>query len=236
MLPVVILAGGLATRLRPITESIPKALISIAGKPFIYHQLNYLYSQGVRKVILCIGYLGEMIQSLIGDGSNLGMEVIYSFDGEKLLGTGGAIKKALPDLGNFFFVLYGDSFLPVQMLPIENAFLNSKKLGLMTVLKNSNRWDSSNVFFQNKMLVEYNKTNPSLSMSYIDYGLGVLNASVFEDYSLDQPFDLAEVYNHLSLQNQLEGYEVFDRFYEIGSLSGIRDTEEFLLSFGKNTE
>jgi MurNAc alpha-1-phosphate uridylyltransferase len=235
MLPVVILAGGLATRLRPITESMPKALISIAGKPFIYHQLNYLYSQGVRKVILCIGYLGEMIQSLIGDGSNLGMEVIYSFDGEKLLGTGGAIKKALPYLGNFFFVLYGDSFLPVQMLPIENAFLNSKKLGLMTVLKNSNRWDSSNVFFQNKMLVEYNKTNPSLSMSYIDYGLGVLNASVFEDYSLDQPFDLAEVYNHLSLQNQLEGYEVFDRFYEIGSLSGIRDTEEFLLSFGKNT-
>jgi NDP-sugar pyrophosphorylase family protein len=235
MLPVVILAGGLATRLRPITESIPKALISIAGKPFIYHQLNYLYSQGVRKVILCIGYLGEMIQSLIGDGSNLGMEVIYSFDGEKLMGTGGAIKKALPDLGNFFFVLYGDSFLPVQMLPIENAFLNTKKLGLMTVLKNSNRWDSSNVFFQNETLVEYNKTNPSLSMSYIDYGLGVLNASVFEDYSLDQPFDLAEVYNHLSLQNQLEGYEVFDRFYEIGSLSGIRDTEEFLLSFGKNT-
>ena len=230
MLPVAILAGGLATRLRPITETIPKALIEIAGEPFIFHQLRYLHKQGLTSVVLCIGYLGEMIQELVGDGSHFGVQVSYSFDGPKLLGTGGAIKAAMPLLGNNFFIFYGDSFLPIDFKAVEKAYLSSNKLGLMTVLKNENQWDKSNVIYQNDSLIEYNKEEIKPNMNYIDYGLGILNSDVFHAYPVEESFDLSKVYNQLSLNKQLYGYEVFERFYEIGSHQGILETEEYLTS------
>jgi len=228
MLPVAILAGGLATRLRPITETIPKALIEIAGEPFIFHQLRYLHQQGVASVVLCIGYLGEMIQDIVGDGSQFGVQVSYSFDGLKLLGTGGAIKAAMPLLGNNFFIFYGDSFLPIDFKAVEKAYLSSNKLGLMTVLKNENQWDKSNVIYDS--LIEYNKEEIKPNMNYIDYGLGILNSNVFNAYPAEESFDLSKVYNQLSLNKQLYGYEVFERFYEIGSHQGILETEEYLTS------
>ena len=157
MLPVLILAGGLATRLRPITETIPKALIEIAGEPFIYHQLRYLRSQGVTRVILSVGYLGEMIESLVGNEKKFDLEISIVYDGSTLLGTGGAVKKALPLLGESFFIQYGDSFLPVDFSMVQTAFLTSGKPALMTVLKNDNQWDKSNVIFENNQLLEYNK-------------------------------------------------------------------------------
>jgi MurNAc alpha-1-phosphate uridylyltransferase len=147
MLPVVILAGGLATRMKPITEKIPKSLIEVNGKPFILHQLDYLKSQGIQNIVLCIGHLGHMIKSLIGDGKALGLNIQYSLDGDKLLGTGGAIKKALPLLSKDFFVLYGDSFLPIDYKNVEDAYVSSKKNALITVIKNNNQWDKSNVEF-----------------------------------------------------------------------------------------
>ena len=156
MLPVAILAGGLATRLRPITQTIPKALIEVAGKPFIHHQLDYLKKQGIEQVVLCIGYLGEMIQEVVGDGSTFGLRVIYSPDGPVLLGTGGALRQALPMLGEDFFVLYGDSYLPVDFRAVQEAYLASHQPALMTVLKNGDRWDKSNVLFDQGRLVEYN--------------------------------------------------------------------------------
>jgi len=230
MLPVAILAGGLATRLRPITETIPKALIDIAGEPFIFHQLRYLHGQGITSVVLCIGYLGEMIQKLVGDGSQFGVQVSYSFDGPKLLGTGGAIKAAIPLLGNNFFIFYGDSYLPIDFKSVEKAYLSSNKLGLMTVLKNENQWDKSNVIYQNDYLIEYNKEEIKSNMNYIDYGLGILNSGVFNTYPTEESFDLSKVYNQLSLNKQLYGFEVFERFYEIGSHQGILETEEYLTS------
>jgi MurNAc alpha-1-phosphate uridylyltransferase len=229
MLPVAILAGGLATRLRPITETIPKALIEVAGKPFVAHQLQYLRQQGVNSVTLCIGYLGEMIQEFVGDGSHWGLKVRYSPDGSVLLGTGGALKQALPVLGDRFFVLYGDSYLPINYANVQKAFIDSNQLGLMTVLKNKNQWDRSNVTFELGKLIEYNKEVPNPGMHYIDYGLGVLQASVLGHHPDGEPFDLSKVYNELSLRQQLAGYEVFDRFYEIGSIQGIADTETYLL-------
>lgn len=230
MFPVAILAGGLATRLRPMTETIPKALIEIAGEPFIFHQLRYLKEQGITSVVLCIGYLGEMIQERIGDGSEFGVRASYSFDGPKLLGTGGAIKAALPLLGENFYIFYGDSYLPINFNSVKNAYLASRKLGLMTVLKNDNQWDKSNVIFQNKCLIEYNKEVIKPNMTYIDYGLGILSAQVFEGYAGAETFDLSKVYNDLSLKNQLYGYEIFERFYEIGSHQGILETEDYLTS------
>jgi len=112
--PVAILAGGLATRLRPATEKTPKALLRVAGEPFIIHQLRLLHSHGFRKVVICVGYLSEMIEAELGDGTSLGMQIVYSSDGSTLLGTGGALKRALPKLGEQFLVTYGDSYMPVD--------------------------------------------------------------------------------------------------------------------------
>jgi N-acetyl-alpha-D-muramate 1-phosphate uridylyltransferase len=227
MLTVCILAGGLATRLRPITEKIPKALVDVAGEPFIVRQLRYLRAQGISKVVLCVGYLSEMIEAVIGDGKDFGIDVVYSSDGPNLLGTGGAIKKALPLLGQEFFLLYGDSFLPIEFGPVEAAYLASGKAGLMTVLRNGDQWDKSNVLFEDGRLIEYNKRSPSSAMRHIDYGLGILNAQVFEGCEEDQTFDLADIYHDLSVGGRLAGYEVYERFYEIGSHSGLREAEEY---------
>ena len=229
MLSVAILAGGLATRLRPITETIPKALVDVAGLPFIVRQLLYLRDQRVHKVVLCIGYLGEMIKSLVGDGSRFGLEVAYSSDGSSLLGTGGALKKALPLLGNDFCVVWR-FLLPVDFAAVEKTYLKSGKTALMTVLANGDQWDKSNVLFSNGKLLEYNKHTPRSDMTYIDYGLGVISAGVMDAYPTALPFDLADVYQALSMQGQLVGMEMHERFYEIGSLSGLKETEAYFLT------
>jgi prepilin-type processing-associated H-X9-DG protein len=229
MFPVALLAGGLATRLRPITEKIPKALVEVAGRPFINWQLEDLARQGVKRVVMCTGYLGEQIEAFVGNGSQFGLEVLYSPDGPVLLGTGGALRKALPELGNTFFVLYGDSFLPINYAEVGAAYAASEKSALMTVLRNGNRWDKSNVLYLDGHLQEYNKRTPRPEMAYIDYGLGVMSASVMEPYSLSEPFDLADVYQSLSLQDELSGFEVYGRFYEIGSHTGLQETEEYFL-------
>jgi len=228
MLPVAILAGGLATRLRPITEKIPKALIEVAGKPFIVHQLQYLRKEGIEKVVLCLGYLCEMIEEEVGDGSKFDLNITYSYDGDFLLGTGGSIKKALPLLDENFYVLYGDSFLPIHFSSVEESFLNSKKPALMTVILNENQWDKSNVIFKDGIVLEYNKKEPKSEMKFIDYGLGVLSKSLFDKYEEKVAFDLADFYHLLSIENQLAGFEVNERFYEIGSHQGIKETELYL--------
>lgn len=230
MFPVAILAGGLATRLRPLTEKIPKALIDVAGKPFIVHQLHYLKTQGITKIVLCTGYLGEQIESVVGNGRSFGMTVSYSPDGPLLLGTGGALRKALPLLGEQFFVLYGDSFLPCNFKNVQTSFISSGKPALMTVLKNGNLWDKSNVLFRNGILIEYNKNSPNPEMEHIDYGLGILSAEVLKDSPSRQPLDLADVYHHLSLEGRLSGFEVSERFYEIGSHSGLKEAEDYFLA------
>lgn len=227
MLPVAILAGGMATRLRPITETIPKSLVDVAGKPFILHQLDYLRRQGLTRVVLCLGYLGEQVEDVVGDGAAYGLEVLYSWDGPRLLGTGGAIKQALPQLGQQFFVIYGDSYLPVDFQTVERDFLCSGKPALMTVLRNADRWDKSNVEFDNGKIVEYNKGAPRHEMDHIDYGLGVLSSAVLANMPPNEPFDLADLYHDLSLRGELAGHEVFERFYEIGSHKGLNETIQF---------
>ena len=231
-IPVAILAGGLATRLRPITEKIPKSLVTVAGKPFLAHQLDLLQSRGLRRAVLCVGYLGEMIQRDFGDGSAFGLRLDYSFDGPKPLGTGGAIKRALPLLGDEFFVLYGDSYLPVEYRPIAEFFRHSGKLGCMTVYRNEGRYDTSNVVFRDGEIAVYDKKNRPPEMRHIDYGLSLFKAAVFNSYSADQPFDLAEVMSKLVRQKQLAGFEVRERFYEMGSPAGLSELET-LLKIGK---
>ncbi len=229
MLPVAILAGGLAHRLHPITEKIPKALVQVAGRPFIFHQLDGLHREGIEKVVLCIGHLGERIVEAVGDGSNFGLSVDYSFDGPKLLGTGGALRNALAKLGAAFFVLYGDSYLRCRFDEVQIAFEKAKKLGLMTVLKNDGQWDKSNIIFRGGRLLRYDKRNPLPDMNYVDYGLSIICADVLLKHTASDVFDLAEVFTELSSAGQLAGYEVTHRFYEIGSPNGLKETEDFLL-------
>jgi N-acetyl-alpha-D-muramate 1-phosphate uridylyltransferase len=228
-IPVAILAGGLATRLRPITEKIPKSLVSVADKPFLAHQLELLHARGIRRAVLCIGYLGEMIQREFGD-EKFGVKLNYSFDGEKLLGTGGAIKRALPLLGEEFFVLYGDSYLPIEYGPIAEFFHRSGKLGLMTVYRNEGKYDTSNVVFRDGEIAVYDKKSKLPEMHHIDYGLSLFKSSVFDSYSADQIFDLAEVMGKLVREKQLAGYEVPERFYEMGSPAGLAELETLLQS------
>jgi N-acetyl-alpha-D-muramate 1-phosphate uridylyltransferase len=223
-LPVAILAGGLATRLRPITEKIPKALVDVAGKPFVMHQLEYLKKQKVAHVVLCLGYLGEQVEAVVGNGSSFGLDVQYSWDGPTLLGTGGCLKKALPLLGEHFFIYYGDSYLPIDFQAVAHDFLACNKPGLMTVLRNNNQWDKSNIIFQNNVIIEYNKQTPNRKMLYIDYGLSVLSAAVLSEQPDKKPFDLAGIFHKLSVQGLLAGHEVYERFYEIGSHAGLEET------------
>jgi NDP-sugar pyrophosphorylase family protein len=228
MLPVAILAGGLATRLRPITSQTPKALLKVAGRPFIHWQLEQLAQQGISRVILCIGFLGEQIQAAAGAGHAYGLTIFYSSDGGTPLGTGGALRHALPLLGDAFFVLYGDSYLPCSFAAVQAAYEASEAPALMGVLHNENRWDLSNVFFRDGRVLEYNKRDPRPDMAYIDYGLGILSAKSLCSWPDGAVFDLGDVYRELSLRGELAGFEVSERFYEIGSAQGLADTDRYL--------
>ena len=228
-IPVAILAGGLATRLRPVTEKIPKSLVPVAGEPFLAHQLRMLEDRGIRRVVLCVGHLGEMIQRDFG-GEAFGIKLEYSFDGEKLLGTGCAIKRALPLLGPQFFVLYGDSYLPIEYGPVARFFEHSGKQGCMTVYRNEGRFDASNVVFRDGEIIVYDKKLKLPEMRHIDYGLSLFKAPVFEPYPAGRVFDLAEVMQTLVREKQLAGCEVHERFYEMGSPAGLSELESLLHS------
>jgi N-acetyl-alpha-D-muramate 1-phosphate uridylyltransferase len=228
MHPVAILAGGLATRLRPITETIPKALIEVHGRPFIAWQLDWLRDQGVRRVVVCAGYLGDQIRDVVGDGAAWDLDVAWLFDGPVLLGTAGALKRAVPLLGGPFFVLYGDSYLPIAWKPVQDTFDASGKLALMTVFRNEGQFDRSNVEFAAGEIVVYDKKTLTPRMHHIDYGLGLFAPAAFDTVPDGQPSDLAALYGALLAQGQLAAYEVHERFYEIGSFEGIKATEAFL--------
>lgn len=228
LLPVAILAGGLATRLRPLTETIPKSLIEINGEPFIAHQLRLLKAQRIERVVLCIDYLGGQVRGYVGEGGHFGLRVAYSEDGEQPLGTGGALRKALPLLGREFFVLYGDSYLTCSFAAAQQAFEAGGKPALMTVFRNEGRYDKSNVDYHDGRIVAYDKQSTNAAMDYIDYGLGIFSSRIFQQYPSAGSLDLARVYQDALTRNGVAGFEVNERFYEIGSFSGINELSQLL--------
>jgi NDP-sugar pyrophosphorylase family protein len=228
MLPVAVLAGGLGTRLGAVTQTLPKSLVEVAGRPFVEHQLNLLRREGVERVVMCVGHLGEQIERAVGDGRRFALHVAYSFDGDTLMGTGGALRRALPLLGDAFFVLYGDSYLDLPLPPIERTFRVQNLPALMTIFRNEGRWDTSNVLFDGARIVAHDKRNLHPDMRHIDFGLGILTAEVLARQSADRPFDLSDVYGALAASGRLAGYEVTQRFYEIGTPSGLAETERYL--------
>ncbi len=227
-LPVAILAGGLATRLQPITEKVPKLLVEVAGEPFFSHQLRLLKKNGLTRIVLCVGHLGEMIVEQYEDGAKWGVQIDYSFDGERLLGTGGALIRALPKLGKAFYVLYGDSYLPIDYQAVGRAFLDSGRLGLMTVFENREAYDASNVWFADGLIKLYSKQDKPPQMRHIDYGLGLFRAAAFAGCPRDAVVDLAAVQADLCHRGELAGYELKERFYEIGSPAGLKELDGLL--------
>jgi len=226
--PVAILAGGLATRLKPITESVPKLLVEVAGEPFFSHQIRLLKNAGLTRIVLCVGYLGDRIVEQYGNGSRWGVQIEYSFDGPKLLGTAGALIRALPLLGDAFYVLYGDSYLPIDYGAVGRSFAASGKQGLMTVFENREKYDSSNVLYRDGAIVAYDKKVKVPGMRHIDYGLGVIKPSAFDGFPKDEVVDLADVQRALLARGQLAAFEAMTRFYEIGSLDGLRELDRLL--------
>jgi NDP-sugar pyrophosphorylase family protein len=225
--PVAILAGGLATRLHPITETIPKALVPVAGRPFLAHQLELLARDDFRQVVLCVGHLGEQIEAAFGDGSNLGIKIDYSYDGEQLVGTAGALRRALPKLGEVFLTLYGDSYLEIDYRAVWSAFEKSGQPALMTVMENSRGTEPSNVEFAEGRVHVYDKRNPMPAMRYIDYGLGIYRSKIFRELP-EGPTDLSSLQSSLASQGRLAGYEVTRPYFEIGSPNGLRALESHL--------
>jgi N-acetyl-alpha-D-muramate 1-phosphate uridylyltransferase len=227
-LSVAILAGGMATRLLPVTRTIPKCMVEVAGRPFIEHQLGLLSRGGFRKIVLCLGHLGEQVVEHVGDGSAFGVETAYSHDGPVPLGTGGALRQALPLLTDPFFVLYGDSYLPTDFRPVAEAFLDADALGCMTVHRNDGRWDRSNVWFEDGRIRLHHKRGPDDRMRHIDYGLGLLRHAAFRFAPTQGPFDLATLYETLVEDGRMTGHEVASRFYEIGSPAGLAELDALL--------
>ena len=225
---VVILAGGLATRLGKLVSEIPKSLVNINGIPFIIHQLNYLKSQGLKNVHLCLGHKGDLIIDILSKNTELMMNITYSFDGNKQLGTGGAIVNALSYLKEEFFLQYGDVYLPVEYIEIYNFYKANKNANIMAVYKNENKHDKSNIIFNKKKITLYDKKLDDPKMNYIDYGLAFLKKKSFMEYQVDNFLDLSDIYKLLIKKDKMIGFEVFKRFYEIGKLEGIRDTEKYL--------
>jgi hypothetical protein len=226
-IPFIILAGGLATRLKPITNTIPKALVSVAGKPFIYHQLELLHNNNINHIILCVGHLGELIETEIGN-TYKNIKIEYSYDGPVLLGTGGAVKKAISKVGDIFGVLYGDSYLPINYNDVIKHYNECNTQGLMTVYLNNNNYDTSNIILNEGKISKYSKIDLVPEMKHIDYGFSIFNKSVFELFP--DSFDLSKIIIQLVENNQLAGYEVYNRFYEIGSFSGLSELELYLQS------
>lgn len=223
---IAILCGGMATRLGKRTAAVPKSLLPVSSKPFLEHQLALLVCSGFRDVVLLCGHLAKPIRDFAGDGRDFGCRIRYSEDGPTLLGTGGAVKKALCLLGEHFFLLYGDSYCRTDYGEIDRAFRGSRKLGLMTVFRNRNAFDRSNVEFYNGSILRYDKGAMDESFEHIDYGVSVFRAEAFADQP--EAFDLAWLQAELLRRDELAGYEVAERFYEIGSVDGIESTSAFL--------
>jgi NDP-sugar pyrophosphorylase family protein len=230
MLPIALLAGGMAKRLGAVTEKTPKSLIEIEGRPFIEYQLKGFAKAGFSHIVICVGNLSEKIIDFVGNGKRFGLQISYSHDGENQLGTGGALKKALPLLGGNFFVQYGDSFLNFNYQKLEREFLRNLNPCQMAIYENRNDYDVSNVKICEGERINYSKSSPKLDMTFIDYGCMILEIKAFEDYEAPENFDLSKYLECLSESGLLRGYQVQDRFFEIGSLQGIQAFKEHVRS------
>lgn len=227
---MVILAGGLGTRLKPVTEEIPKSMVQIQGKPFLEHQLNLLRRCGISDIVLCVGYLGEKIKDYFGDGKGFGVKIKYSEETEKLLGTAGALKNAVNSLDDTFFLTYGDAYLILDYRGAMGYLKKFNKLGLMVVFKNFDLYDKSNVVVEGDLIKVYDKQKRAPDMVYIDFGVSVLKKKALDLVPKGKAIDLEELYHELIRRRELLAFETQQRFYEVGSQKGLKEFERLISS------
>ncbi len=228
----VIFAGGLGTRMMPLTSTIPKSLIDVNGKPFLYYQLRWLKKQNISDVLINIGHYGKMIKDYAGNGDQFSLKIDYVDEGEHLLGTGGALRLAYDQskLDDNFFITYGDSFLPIDFNQIYLSY-KMRNTPLMTIFKNDNKLDNSNIIVYEDYRIFYDKeylTFPKINFSYIDYGLSILNLNTLKHYLPEGKSKLSDMFYKLSCDKLLRGYEIYERFYEIGSFDGLNDFKNWV--------
>lgn len=226
----VLLAGGLGTRLRPLTDKIPKALVPVAGRPFIEYQIEQFRRHGVTDLIICVGHLGHMIEEHLGDGRRFNVSIRYGYERNGLLGTAGAIKNVEPLLEDAFFVQYGDSYLLIDYRDVMTFFSRHDAPGLMVVYKNNDRWERSNVVVEGERVRVYDKTQKSPEMVYVDFGVSVFRPDAFTGVAPGTAADLSTVYRGLIRKGQMLAYETFNRFYEVGSPPGLHEFESLVQS------
>jgi NDP-sugar pyrophosphorylase family protein len=228
MIKVAILAGGLGKRLGSLTLDTPKSMININNKPFIEWQLNLLSKKGVREVVLCTSHHSQIIKDYVKDGKRFNIEVKYSDDGPGQLGTGGAIKNAIELLGDSFMVIYGDSYLDIDFAEVEKGFGDSNLPAMMTIYKNKGKYDLSNVLFETSIIKKYSKNKVNSNFQHIDFGLSLFKREVFNEIKEGSYFDLADLCEELAENGKLAGFEVKNRFYEVGSKEGIEDFLKYI--------
>lgn len=224
----VIFCGGLATRLRPLTKKIPKSMVEINGKPFLEYQIEILRKNNIKNIVLCIGFLGEQIKKYFGNGEKFGVDILYSEEKEKLLGTGGALKNAEHILNEKFFTLYGDSFTTIDFQDISRYFDKFNKKGLMVVYKNYNKFDCSNVKVRGEYITNYYTNKNNKNLVFIDYGVSIFRKSVLNLIPPDKKESLNKIYVELIKQKELLAYRTTKRFYEIGSKKGLEELKKLM--------
>lgn len=227
MIPVAILCGGKGTRVAALAGDLPKALLPVSGVPFLEHQLRWLQRSGAGDVVLLTGYRGDRIREFAGDGARFGLRIAYSDDDGRARGTGGAIIRALPLLGDAFLTVYGDALLAASPAAAADA-LRAPYEGVMTVFPNHDRWERSNVRLIGERVAVYDKQAPVGSMTHIDYGLNAFRSAAFAGFPADAPVDLGEVHRGMAARGTLRALPVSERWHEIGSPEGLAETERFL--------
>jgi NDP-sugar pyrophosphorylase family protein len=228
---IAILAGGLATRLQPLTEKVSKSMIMIEGKPFLQYQLEFLKKGGISNIVLCVGYLSEQIETYFGDGKRFGVDIKYSRESERLLGTAGTLKNAETLLEEEFFVMYGDSYLFLNFKEVGIHFQKFNKSALMVVYKNYDKYDKSNVVVEEGMVTKYDKKHKTKDMVYIDYGVSILRKKVLDMVPSNQVYSLEELFPALIKQNEMLASETKERFFEIGSHRGLEEFKKYVVLY-----
>jgi MurNAc alpha-1-phosphate uridylyltransferase len=223
-----ILAGGLATRLGHLTENQPKSLLPIQGKAFLEYQLDFLARGGIRDIVLCLGHMGNMVYQHLGNGRDFGVNIQYSLE-EKPLGTAGALKKAEALLDNAFFTLYGDSYLSLDYDQVFASLMSQNKLGIMTVFKNYDRYDRSNTAIKGNLVKGYSKNGRTEDTVYIDYGISAFKKEVLKMIPENRFYSLENLFMQLVDMEELLAFEVKERFFEIGSLRGLKEFEQYIM-------
>ncbi len=223
-----ILAGGLGTRLRPLTNEVPKPMVRVAGKPFLEYELRLLSNNRFSDFVLCVGYKADVIKQYFGDGGQLGVSIVYSDDGEKQLGPAGALKNASQFLEGEFLVTYGDAFLQMDYRRFQEEFRSSGKLGMMAVLENHNKYGKSDIALKDGLITEYDKVNQTPKMAWINYGATILQKKSLDLIPSFSGIGEEQFYRELIERKELAVFLTFNRFYEIGTISGLRDFERFL--------